>query len=303
MGIEKKSLKDTKPTEFNDRSVAVLSVCFAQNPVFSDQYFASLAAQSFNDFDIVLLNDGFFDLAKYKQLYPSLRIRELMPVQGDSISKNRQLLINAALQINYDVLVFADFDDVFAENRIEVSLKKLVSADLFVNELMTFNDSLDDSRPVIGSRLDNNACVDFSYVLDKNLFGLSNTALNTASLKGFVCDFPSDILAVDWLFYSILLCRGLRAVYSNETLTYYRQHGQNIAGAPNGKGDLDWLAKTLEIQYRHFGALVSHCGVEGVEQRRRKIDELKSKDPESILEFVMNHQHLTTNPLWWELGI
>lgn len=299
----KKPLSEIEPTKLINRSVAVLSVCFTQNPFFSEQYFASLAAQSCNEFDLLLLNDGFLDLAKFKQQYPSLRIRELMPVKGDTIAKNRQRLINEALQIGYDVLIFADFDDVFAQNRIEVSLKKLLSADLFVNELVAFNNSLGDGSPVIGNRLDNNTFLDFSYVLDKNLFGLSNTALNTACLKGFVCDFPPDILAVDWFFYSILLSRGLSAIYSNETLTYYRQHGENMVGAPGGKGGLVWLAKSLEIQCRHFDALFAYSGIDDVKQRRRKIEELKTQDPESVLELVMNHQHLTTNPLWWELGI
>ena len=82
------------------------------------------------------------------------------------------------------------------------------------------------------------------YIKNKNIFGLSNTALKINILSKVT--FDKDLVAVDWYLYKMLLKNGSNAVFSNKAITYYRQHKNNTVGLQviKGKYYLWW-------EYRH----------------------------------------------------
>ena len=57
---------------------------------------------------------------------------------------------------------------------------------------------------------------------------MSNTAINLKKLTKVF--FDDKIIAVDWYFFKRLLEKGLKAIFTNETITYYRQHEKNTIG-------------------------------------------------------------------------
>jgi glycosyltransferase involved in cell wall biosynthesis len=210
-------------------------------PEFLDDFFYSLDNQTYKNFDIIVVNDGYENLFDITAKYKNLSIIELSA--SGTPAKNRQYGINYCLECGYDMLVFGDSDDYFSHNRIELSLNLLADWDIVVNDLSLFNCSGVYEDRYISNRVKNNTAVASSFIYDKNIFGLSNTAVRLKQLNEVV--FDENLVAVDWKFYKDLLRKGYSAIFTNDTITYYRQHGDNTVGLndTNGKYYLWWEKK------------------------------------------------------------
>ena len=70
--------------------------------------------------------------------------------------------------------------------------------------------------------------VDLEFIKDKNIFGMTNTAIKLENICKVT--FDDKIVAVDWFFFKKILKKGLKAVFTNETVSFYRQHENNSVG-------------------------------------------------------------------------
>jgi hypothetical protein len=212
--------------------------------------------------------------------------------KGSPVS-NRSIGLNYIYNENYEVAIFGDIDDFFQNNRIAVSLSKLKSVDIVVNDLNTFINGETSETNYLSERLQNNYMIDPSYVMKKNIFGLSNTAIKVNSI--FSYSFPKNIIAFDWYFFTLCLLDGYKALFTNETSTYYRMHENNIVGL--GNTSKESFINTLEIKSKHFHALKEKYPQYN-DQYLCVINLLK-KLQNSI--YFDNLEPIQINyPLWWE---
>ena len=58
-------------------------------------------------------------------------------------------------------------------------------------------------------------------ILDKNIIGFSNLALNAEIIPDNI-DFSKDLIAVDWFFATILLLNNNSFYFTDRTFSYYR---------------------------------------------------------------------------------
>ena len=216
------------------RNVAFLTTIFPTKNRFLLEFFNSLNIQDFVHFDIIVVNDGYNYLHNIKNKYPNLSILELP--YSSTHAKNRQFGINFCISHGYDILVFGDCDDRFAKNRISKSVELLSSGDndIVVNDLTTFNHSGIIDTKYLSNRIKNNTVINYNFIMDKNIFGLTNTALNITILEQVI--FDESLVAVDWFLFKKLLKIGHKAIFTNETITYYRQHPTNLVGLDNRDG-------------------------------------------------------------------
>lgn len=222
-------------------NVAFLTTIFPVDEVFLINFFDSLSRQTVKKFDVIVINDGYLNFEKIKIVYETLNIIEIK--FSDTPSKNRQYGINYCIDNKYDVLIFGDSDDYFASNRVELSLQLLEESDIVVNDVSLFDENGIYEDKYFSHRLDNLDVVDVAFIEDKNIFGLTNTAIKLESI--FKVVFDDKIIAVDWYFFKILLKQGLKAVFTNETVTYYRQYENNIIGLKvENKKHYLWWEKT-----------------------------------------------------------
>jgi len=218
--------------------VAFLTTVFPQNEKFLKPFFNSLSAQTYKNYDLVIVNDNFKNLDLYKDLYSNLNIIDIN--SSNTPAKNREIGINYCIDHNYEVLAFGDSDDYFKDNRIEKSLELLKKSDVVVNDLSLFNDNGIYEKNYLSNRLKNLDIIDFEFIKDKNIFGMSNTAIK---LKGIEkVSFNKEIIAVDWYFFKRILKKGCKAIFTNETETFYRHYKNNTIGlhVKNNKYYLWW---------------------------------------------------------------
>ena len=218
--------------------IAFLTTIFPMKKQFLIDFFNSLNNQTYDNFDVVVANDGYSNFNEIKLKYGKLNIVELE--YSNTPAKNREYGINYCIERKYDILIFGDSDDYFSNNRVELALEALNSNDIVVNDVSLFDNNGTYEDMYISNRLENDSKVNFNYIKNKNIFGLSNTALKINILSRV--SFDKDLVAVDWHLYKGLLKNGCKAIFTNKAITYYRQHKDNTVGlqAIKGKYYLWW---------------------------------------------------------------
>lgn len=283
----------------NQEKLAFMSVVFPSIEPFLADYFTSLINQQDSlPFDIVLVNDGIADLGSYLPSWPTaIRVIDGCGRPAENRLLGFQFLMNAG----YDVAVFGDADDFFAPNRVALSRQLLRHYDIVVNDV----DLVDQHGQVIercyfSHRLSDESPIDFSYLSDKNLCGLSNTAIRVSWLDEVVLE--ENIIAADWAMFAALLVREARAVFTNKTTTAYRQHGANCIGL-GGSPDESCISLGIGVKIQQYNSLEQQ-GYLSAEIQKKKFMQLHhyfENDPDFrswYVTWVNNHRRKYS--LWWE---
>ena len=263
--------------------IAFLTTVFPINSKYLYNFFGSLKNQTYKNFDVIVVNDGHKEFEEVKSFFDqALNIVELQ--YSNTPAKNREYGINYCIDHKYDILIFGDSDDYFENNRVEKSLELLKETDIVVNDLSLFDENGVYEEKYLSHRLENLDVVDFEFIKDKNIFGLSNTAIKLDDIQKIT--IPYGLVAVDWYIFSVYLMSGKKAVFTNETVSYYRQYQQNIIGFK--KLDESFFKKGVEIKRKHYEALNDKNNQFSSELKR--LSNSSFSDREKI-----------NNPLWWEL--
>ena len=221
--------------------VAFLTTVFPKNEKFLTLFFNSLSTQTYKNFDLVIVNDNLKNLDYYKDLYSNLNIININ--SSNTPTKNREVGINYCIDQKYEVLIFGDSDDYFKNNRIKKLLEYLKKADVVDNDLSLFDDNGVYEKNYLSNRLKNLDVIDLKFIKDKNIFGMTNTAIKLNGIEKV--SFDKEIIAVDWYFFKSLLRKDCKAIFTNETESFYRQHKNNTTGlsVKNNKYYLWWETK------------------------------------------------------------
>ena len=207
--------------------VSFLTTVFPGNKNFLIEFFNSLKDQTFKNFDVIVINDGYDDFEKVKKKYND--VLNIIEIKYSNLpKKNKEYGINYCIENKYDILIFGDSDDYFGNNRIEKSIDLLKKYDIVVNDLVLFDQKGVIVNKYFSNRLKNLDLVNYEFIKDKNVFGLSNTAIKLENILKVNFDNCREI--IDWYLFKKLLKQGLKAVFTNETISYYRQHQNNIIG-------------------------------------------------------------------------
>ena len=275
--------------------VAFLTTIFPMEERYLLDFFGSLKKQTVKNFDVVVVNDGYKDFSSIRKQFDFLNIIELD--YSSTPAKNREYGINYVNNKGYDILIFGDSDDCFSENRIQVCLELLNSCEIVVNDLSLFDDGGTYSENYFSHRVNNGESIAIEMVKDKNLFGLSNTAIRLDILDSV--SFDDDLIAVDWYLFSKLLLEGNRAVFTNETLTFYRQYSGNTVGMNNVTKE--YFMKGVEVKLLQYKLLCDQ-GWDYVNSFN-EISDLKKmvQGKDQLMRHVTSlREDEIKFPFWWE---
>lgn len=278
---------------------AVMGVVFPGVESFINDYLSSLEMQTFTNYDLVIINDGFENFDGYASSR-KLNIKEIK-YEGTP-AKIREYGLNHIKNAGYENIVFTDTDDYFSENRIGYSCELLKEFDVVVNDVSTVSQANKVLEPLyMSNRVSNLSQIEYDFIIDKNIFGLSNTAIKSKCLNEDVF-FEADLIAVDWFLFSYLLGKGCNAIFTNEAVTFYRQHADNMAGL-SCEVDALKVRQAIKVKLCHFKSL-SKIHDENLRDLYLKLSTLKDKlsDYEFEKEYVAKIKSLNiAYPLWWEI--
>lgn len=252
--------------------------------------------QTRKDFDIVVVNDGCDEVA-LEALLENLNAIIIDAV--DSIAGNRLLGLEYACKNHYKYLFFCDADDTFTENRYARVLDEFESshADIVVCNL---NVADEKCTPIIkdyfSEEIPNDRWINSEFLKDKNIMGMSNTAIRVDSIPRNL-SIP-DISIVDWYLFTIFLLQGLRARYIKDSLVNYRQYNANMIGITCF--DVITFKKLADYKITHYRMLIENGYVQ-YQDLYQDSEELKKLSDDEIVEIISNHLAIHPQPLWWQI--
>jgi len=248
---------------------------------------------------LLLFNDG----VKIEYLYDELKKYraldyQIIEAKSPSPALVRKKSISYFLENNFEKIIFADIDDTFSKNRIEMSLNGLEISDFVYNNirLVDKNLKLTDNTFFLSENVIPKKIYSYKQILIKNFLGFSNTAVNVKILKDI--EIPPDIIAVDWWLYSVLLLKNYEGIFIDDTFTNYRQHSKNLIGA-NKEINIETLKYQLSIVKKHFYHLDKKYKVKEFKNYYEKITNLVNNEKEITLLLDKINQG-NWNSLWWE---
>lgn len=238
--------------------VAVGTVIYRSAWNWREFFLHSLFEQTDNHFDLLVINDDVkeTDLEYFADKCSRFQIDIVKGNEGATISENRIKLLTEAKNRKYDLLIWADFDDWCAYNRVECTKNSYRTDICFYYH----NLRIEHEPEAFFTRLP--SCIDrIDELLEKNFLGLSNTSVN---LNLIAPDFIASLENVqtnvfDWYFYSRLLLNENRGMQIPNTYTYYRQQENHLAGVVHD--DFNSLKKEIQVKLHHYLLLKQYSSV------------------------------------------
>jgi glycosyltransferase involved in cell wall biosynthesis len=236
----------------NDRTL-VAGVNYPGVKFFLSEYINSIDNQTDTNFDLLIVNDGITEETKNK----FGKVKWVNISQKTSPASIRQFIYNYAKNNKYNNLIFSDTDDFFSENRIEIAKDLLKKYDFVCNDITLINNKSEVLKDSFLSEYFNDKEISsVDLLLDKNLIGLGNSAIRlNNNLK---IEIPGKIIAADWYLYSVLLLNNSKGVFTESTITYYRQYDENLIGIIK-KVDEQILERSLNVKMLHYEELKRYC--------------------------------------------
>ena len=280
--------------------VIIFSVIFNANlPYFSD-FIKSLEHQSFKNFKLVLINDGVINIEKYfvniDLEYEIYKVKELTPFEI------RIFGLKIVLDLKPEYIIFADSDDTFSLNRVEVLIKNLENYPFVCNDL----DLIDVNGVLIeetfwSKRIGEYYEFDIQFLKNKNILGFGNSGMQFWPLKKMLFKIENFEDGNDWLFFTCAE-NDLNGLFVSDCRTNYRQHNNNIIGRKLLQ--LNSLISLIENKSNHYFKLKS-IGFKAFDVDEQ-INEIKNAT--SIISNKLNNinnqlkyiNSLNINFFWWE---
>lgn len=252
--------------------------------------------QKRKDFDVVVVNDG-CDKNAIEVLLHGLKANIIN--SAGTIAENRLAGIEYAKRQQYKYLLFCDADDTFTSNRHERTIKEFETsgADIIVCNL---NVADEKCKPIIKDyfslEIPNDRWIDADFLRNKNIIGMSNTALRVSAVPDSI-KVP-NIPIVDWYLFTILLIKGLKAKYISDSMVNYRQYNANMIGIT--KFDVPSFRKLAKHKQTHYQMLVEN----GYSQYQKLFNEsivFDNLTDEEIKQLVCRKLKAHKQPLWWQI--
>lgn len=211
---------------------------------FLKEQLMSIEQQSIDIAHIVLLvrDDGSMDtsyeIIKDFMQNTSLHVKLLEDRTNLGIKKSFELLMNEAVMMNVQYIMFCDQDDVWYRDKIEKTLSKMKELEnkspdspiLVHSDINIVNEKLDILATSFWKyqHIDSNK-KDLSYfIVDNNITGCAMMINHTLAKK--IKTIPLEAIMHDWWTAMVASAFG-KIAHVDEPLMLYRQHSSNDTGA------------------------------------------------------------------------
>ncbi|MDL1980925.1 MAG: hypothetical protein LWX02_05535 [Deltaproteobacteria bacterium] len=276
---------------------AVFSVVYPGMEAYFPEFLSTLSKQTDRNFTLFLINDGLPNIDGFlKRADLDVKVKDA----GGSPAALRKMGIRWLQEVGAKIIIFADSDDYFTKNRVEISRDIMVKYDLVFNELILTSKGVADSTPMLGTYFSDGEIVFCKHIKMANCMGLSNTALRVDSIPSYIDRIPESIIAFDWALFVLCLHAGARGVFTKKTVTYYRQYGNNLA-SPHSFTEVQILRgvqvkrdhyQILSRFYEEYAHLADVFGELLVQLQSDNM--LRQKYCQAV------RKHAPAMPLWWE---
>ena len=226
---------------------------------FISKQIDSILAQSFQDFRLYILDDGSTDttfsiVKEYARRNPGVIFAEQNEVNSGGAQSN---FIRLMMRIKDDYVMLCDQDDVWMDDKIELSLEKAEEMERaygYTTPILVHTDLtvVDEELKIISESYKSMANLDYRFNRLNNLITMNVptgcTIMYNRALADLITVEPDFMVMHDWWVSLIAAAFGEIGCVNTQTVLY-RQHGGQVVGAKN----------VLSIKYIRY--VLSHISV------------------------------------------
>jgi len=237
--VQTGDLPPREPGKGSHASRVTILMCTYNGERFLSQQLDSIARQSFQNWDVVVSDDGSTDatldiLRQYAEAWGEgkLTVRQ-GPKRGFAANF---LSLACVAPAQSDFYAWADQDDIWQDAKLEIALKSLQHLPMDIPALYCARTELiDDAGAVIGCSPLFARPASFANALVQSLAG-GNTMVFNRSAQALFQEAGAhlDIVSHDWWAYLLVTGAGGQVVYDHAPTILYRQHDTNLIGSDMG---------------------------------------------------------------------
>ena len=229
----------------NKKKIEVLLSTYNGEKYLREQIDSILNQKGSHQIDLVVRDDGSSDgtiaiLKSYEEKYPE-RVTVNFEKNIGYIHSFFELIRGAE---GYDYYALSDQDDIWLEDKIETAIKAC-EAEGYEGPLLYGSCSflVNDKLEVMGETQKNLKGITWDNLLIQNFFPGHTQVFNNALCEVLKTEVDCSKIYVHdfWITYMAFL-HG-KAIFDNESHTFYRQHGTNTVGF--GKNSVEWIMERI----------------------------------------------------------
>jgi glycosyltransferase involved in cell wall biosynthesis len=234
-------------TQIQMPKISVIIPCYNQGQ-YVDQAVDSVLAQTFQDFEIIIVNDGSTDSFTVEKLNiyckPKTRVIHTEN-QGLAAARN-----NGFIQSKGEFIQFLDADDILLPKKHELQLQifEKEEVDVCYSNYRFYDINTNKLLPPHNLDFLTNAPLnDFLFKWERGLSIPIHAALFKRTIWTTLPFKPELRAKEDWLMWTELAIDNRKFHFLNEELVYYRFHNSNMC-----KNDVEmyyWFFRTMNIIY------------------------------------------------------
>ncbi len=272
------------------------SVVYPQAMPYLKDLRESALAQTRKDFDFIVVNDG----CKKERIIEELQGLNITILEAEGgFTANRLQGIKYARKNSYKYFLFCDADDSFTANRYERTLAEFEKSN---TDILVCNLNIADEKcqpylkDYFSKEIPEDRRIDADFLKDKNILGMSNTAICLNALTEDI-QIPETPI-VDWLLFTTLLLKGLKAKYITDSMVNYRQYNSNMIGINHF--DVASFRRLARLKYDHY-RLLTEAGYKQFESFMQESESLQNLSDDVIECIVKRELLIHQQPLWWQI--
>lgn len=219
-------------------SVAVI-LCYYNGHQYIAEQIRSILNQSHRNIKIFICDDcstNPFDISSLD--IPAKKARNIIvQSSNENVGFCRNFLESLTSITGFDYYAFADQDDAWHENKIEMALEKLSEQSTRGAALYCGRTTLVDETGdiVLGKSPLFTKKPSFANALVQSIGGGNTIVFNHAARDVIVKSTANNtVVSHDWWCYQIMAGTGGRVVYDGTPFVRYRQHSGNLVGTNKG---------------------------------------------------------------------
>jgi len=236
----------SNPDKTPEGPLVSILLCTYNGARFLKQQLDSIQAQAHKNINIWASDDGSKDptldiLNSYQSTWGKNKFHIATGPQKGFAANFLSLTCNT--DINGDFFAFADQDDIWQTDKLSQALSQLQSLPADVPALYCARTQLiDEANNITGYSPLYKRRPSFNNALVQSLASGNTMVMNKAA-RDILCKIgPVNIASHDWWAYMVVNGVGGVVLYDTQTRVLYRQHDQNVLGAPPG-----WRASRKRI--------------------------------------------------------
>lgn len=281
--------------------IAFLTVFYPEMAPFLERFLQALEKQSYNQFDLVVVDDGFEDRAHL--LCQSFSHPIYWVEKGDDHVENRLQGLKYCWEKKYDIIICCDSDEAVGGNRGE-------SAVNYFKERSSVNIVYNNSEAIIKEKkfsLYYKDQLSLKDILDFNVLGYGALNLKKEAIPFILEKANKNVTAFDWWLACCYLMEYDKVDFLVETCNCYFKNENHFVG-PVTEITEEAILRSIRTKKNLYAQLIIYSQNQRLLDIKALLDE-KNEEIEEVVKYIDRHsidnyvnlvkKYFNNKPIYW----